>query len=91
MKEFSRMERLKHSSDRWILYDLKENSLLGITSFSASSNGNSASEDMPLTKVTKDNRNDFVVKIDGLLPKGGTCLGNGLMKGTTHILRLLYH
>ena len=88
MKDFSRMERLQHSSDRWILYDLKENSLLGITSFSSSTNGNSASEDVPLTKVTNENRNVFVVKIDGLRPSGGTCLGNGLMKGTTHILRL---
>ena len=41
----------------------------------------SASIDQDLTKVTDNNRNDFVNAINSLKANGGTCLGTGLMRG----------
>ena len=76
MKEESRMERLKQSSTRWIEYDVTEGTQIGLTSFSTS-----ASIDKDMTKVTDSNRQELINIINGLNTNGGTCLGDGLMKG----------
>ena len=70
------MERLKQSSTRWIEYDVTEGTQIGLTSFSTS-----ASMDKDITKVTDINRQEFINTINALAPNGGTCLGDGLMKG----------
>ena len=72
----TRMDRLKQSSTRWIQYDVAIGTQIGITSFSTTT-----SMDKNITKVEDSNRQDFVDVISNLLPKGGTCLGDGLMKG----------
>ena len=89
MSMSDRMEKLKFTTIRWIIHELKLNTNLGITSFSSNSNGNSATEDMPLTKITDSNRQTFVNAIERLNPNGGTCLGNGIMKGMDVSLELL--
>ena len=76
MDEESRMDRLKQSSTRWIEYDVTEGTQIGLTSFSTS-----ASMDKNITKVTDINRQEFINTINALAPNGGTCLGDGLMKG----------
>ena len=81
MQTYDRMEKLKLAATRWIIHELKLNTKLGITSFSSNSHGNSATEDMPLTAITDSNRQTFLDRIYSLNPNGGTCLGNGIMKG----------
>ena len=76
MDDNNRMERLQQSAIRWLKYDVKNGTKIGITSFS-----DSASQDKALTKLTESNRQDFVDKIGSLKPNRGTCLGKGLMKG----------
>ena len=76
MKDESRMTRLKQSSIRWIQYDVAIGTQIGLTSFSTT-----ASIDKNITKVNDSNRQDFINAINGLIPKDGTCLGDGLMKG----------
>lgn len=76
MREHDRMTRLKQSSIKWVKYDIKDGSYLGITSFSSS-----ASEQKPLTKIDSGSRGRLVAAINGLNANGGTCLGNGLMQG----------
>ena len=76
MHDFGRMDRLQQSAIRWLKYDVKNGTQIGITSFE-----NSASRDKALTKLTENNRQEFVNVIDRLKPDGGTCLGKGLMKG----------
>ena len=76
MHDFDRMVRLQQSAIRWLRYDVKNGTQIGITSFE-----NSASRDKALTKLTEKNRQEFVDVIDRLKPNGGTCLGKGLMKG----------
>ena len=76
MESESRMDRLKQSSTRWIEYDVTEGTQIGLTSFSTS-----ASMDKNITKVDDSNRQEFIDTINDLLPNGGTCLGDGLMKG----------
>ena len=83
------MEKLQFATIRWIIHELKLNSKLGISSFSSSSSGNSATEDMPLTAITDSNRQTFLNKIESLNPNGGTCLGNGIMKGMDVSFELL--
>ena len=70
MKDNNRMTRLKQSAEKWIKYDLKLDSKLGITSFSSSSNGNSATEDMPLTALTEENKQSFLNVTERLNPNG---------------------
>ena len=89
MRDNNRMEKLQFATIRWIIHELKLNTKLGITSFSSNSNGNSATEDMPLTAITDSNRQTFLNKIESLRPNGGTCLGNGIMKGMDVSLELL--
>ena len=72
MKDNNRMARLKQSADKWIKYDLKLNSKLGITSFSSDSRGNSATEDKPLTALTEANKQSFLEAIDRLNPNGNS-------------------
>ena len=76
MESESRMDRLQQSSTRWIEYDVTEGTQIGLTSFSTS-----ASMDKNITKVTDINRQEFINTINALAPNGGTCLGDGLMKG----------
>jgi hypothetical protein len=76
MLDASRMDRLKQSSIRWIQYDVAIGTNIGLTSFSTS-----ASMDKDITKVTDSNRQEFINTINALNPNGGTCLGDGLMKG----------
>ena len=76
MDDNNRMERLQQSAIRWLKYDVKNGTKIGITSFS-----DSASQDKALIKLTESNRQDFVDVIGSLKPNGGTCLGKGLMKG----------
>ena len=75
-KKADRLDRLKQSSIRWITYDVKNGTEIGITSFS-----DNTKVDKALTKVTDINRNEFVDAINKLRANGGTCLGDGLMKG----------
>ena len=72
----TRMDRLKQSSTRWIQYDVAIGTQIGLTSFSTT-----ATIDKDITKVNDNNRQDFINAINGLIPKDGTCLGDGLMKG----------
>ena len=74
MKDNNRMTRLKQSAEKWIKYDLKLNSKLGITSFSSDSKGNSATEDKPLTALAEANKPSFLDTIEKLNPNGRTHL-----------------
>ena len=76
MNGHDRMDRVKQSSTRWIKYDVANGTEIGVTSFSTDT-----SIDQPLAKITDANRDIFVDAINGLKPKGGTCLGTGLMRG----------
>ena len=67
---------LKQSSIRWIRYDVINGTQIGITSFEST-----ARLDKVLTKVSDNNREEFVSVLDRLNANGGTCLGTGLMKG----------
>ena len=82
MNTNARMEKLKQSAEKWIKYDLKLKSKLGITSFSSSSNGNSATEDMPLTELRQNNKQTFIEKIEGLNPNGNQILANVFLNFT---------
>ena len=72
MKDNNRMTRLKQSAEKWIKYDLKLNSKLGITSFSSDSHGNSATEDKTLTALAEANKQSFLNTIERLKPSGRT-------------------
>ena len=57
-------------------YDIDSGTKIGITSFSSS-----ASVDKDIIELTDQNREEFVHTIDSLKADGGTCMGDGLMKG----------
>ena len=82
MSSNDRMGKLKQSAEKWIKYDLKLGSKLGITSFSSSSGGNSATEDMPLTELIENNKQAFIKKIEDLHPNGNLILANVVLNFT---------
>ena len=76
MDEKQRMTRLKQSSIRWINYEVEDGTKIGIVSFS-----DSATIGQNLQAISDANRPQFVKTINDLNAKGGTCLGDGIMKG----------
>ena len=75
-KRDPRMDRLKQSASRWLNYDVEVGTKIGLVSFSYGT-----SIDLPLTEVADNNRKKFLDAIDILRANGGTCMGDGLMRG----------
>jgi uncharacterized protein YegL len=76
MADFDRIRRMKDSAIRWVTYDLKDDTPLGIVKFSSN-----AETIFNLTNISNQTRTEVIAILQSLSANGGTCLGEGLKKG----------
>merc|ERR1719228_1015526 len=76
MGNYNRLDRLKKAASRFIKFDIKDGTPLGVVQFSSS-----AKIIHLVTPIKDSNRNYPINKINNLSAEGGTCLGDGLLKG----------
>jgi len=73
-----RITRMVQASKRWVEYDIKDGVPLGLVTFSSKNNIN---EILSLKSMDGSYRQTFKDELDKLKADGGTCMGDGLLKG----------
>ena len=73
-----RITRMVQASKRWVEYDIKDGVPLGLVTFSSKDN---IKELLSLKAMDGSYRQTFKDELDKLKADGGTCMGDGLLKG----------
>ena len=73
-----RIDRMKQASQRWIEFDVKDGTPVGLVTFSSL---DMIKEVLALKPIDDGYRAEFKSELGNITANGGTCMGNGLKQG----------